>query len=331
MPDATHTDDTVLEREANIHGLVLPLIAVDEEARWHPVGTAFVIVTFGPHKALLVTAGHNLRHIVRRDMRGPRASEIMTADFGAPRTVSITPRSKIYVVLETTAVTAVSELDPCWFSEETDVGLALASLPADGRATFTASLAIDTSPVREGTPVFAFGYSELRADFVRPPDYDRQDFAVALHKMLNCRSGRVLKNCPSGAGINKWPGFLVDIPFDSAMSGGPVLDMSGDMPIVRGLIGSDLSVSALDGSIGSGVQAFVSSLWPGLGVRLNVFIEAPSAQSPHKIERFFDLIRLGLIKDHGNSIAHFRIVPLENGERLQWFDNAVHLGDLKSG
>src|SRR5437867_3454174 len=46
---------------------VLPIFAVAGDARWEPVGTAFVIAVLEPKTALLLTAAHNIRFVMGID------------------------------------------------------------------------------------------------------------------------------------------------------------------------------------------------------------------------------------------------------------------------
>ena len=161
----------------------------------------------------------------------------------------------------------------------------------------------------------AVGYRGMRADFTAPPNYDTEDFQVQLALALQTRSGTVVQVCPQGAGINRWPGFLVDTSFDSGMSGGPVIDLSGAVPLVRGIVGADMSETREDSARGSGVQAFATMLWLAMVIETQITLvgEGESLLVGPENSRLLDFVRCGVVDDHGRAHEHVRIHQTANG------------------
>lgn len=304
--------------------LVLPLIAFTSDAKWHPLGTAFVAGVLNPKTALLITAAHTIDFVVALDQPRPKQAP------GIPLAFQTQPKS---IDLRSTRMRAglyggagkftLAEIQRTWRVNECDVALSVASLPSDSPVTFTRHLAIDSSPMTLGTPVTAAGYPRMCASFVTPPDYDRQDFQVEFSRQLHFRSGNVSMLCPHGIGIHRWPGFLVNAAFDSGMSGGPIVDFSRDVPVVRGIVGGDLSDNESDGSLGSGVQAFGSTLWPFLDAELDFAVRLEGVGDAVPVERVIDLVRLNALDDRGDPLQHFRARNTDAGRFLSWEEAVV--------
>src|SRR5207248_2873515 len=122
-------------------------------------------------------------------------------------------------------------------------------------------LPIDPSPVLPGTTVHATGYAGL--PLTERHDWEGQIFRVRLERRLELRQGLVVERHLGGLRQFKWPVFQVDTSLDSGMSGGPILELRGNEPIVRGVICGDLTLGDNPG-VGSGAQAFATELWPTL-------------------------------------------------------------------
>jgi hypothetical protein len=136
-------------------------------------------------------------------------------------------------------------------------------------------------------------------------NWDAQTFGVRLERRLDAREGVVVDRHPGGVRHFKWPVFKVNVSLDSGMSGGPILELRGGEPIVRGVISGDLALADEVG-VGSGAEPFASELWPILMMPASVadsFV-AENGQ-PLAVDTILDMIRENLIADRGNTIANF--------------------------
>lgn len=165
--------------------------------------------------------------------------------------------------------------------------------------------------------MMAVGYPGMLAESTA--DFEKREFLGQLRLELQCRFGSVVKKCPTGIGIHKWPGFLVSCPLDSGMSGGPLIDLSGAVPTARGIVGGDVSETAEDGTRGSGIQAFASMLWPAMLTPTQIALEAEDGTLlvPENA-RLIDLVRHGLIDDLGRSQEHVRFEEKDGILRCWW-------------
>ena len=303
--------------------VVLPLITIAEDARWHPVGTAFVVGTPEPKRALLLTAAHNLVYVQERIDEPWRHHHP-----AAPREFLPTPaerinlrRTRVYALLVLPSGSILAEMVEGWFHNDLDVALLLVTIRPDQDAAFPAQLALDTRPIATGVPVMAVGYPAMRADFSEPPDYGAEHFRVKLDLNLVYRTGTVTALRPQGEGIHRWPGFLVNFALDSGMSGGPIIDLSGESPVVRGIVGGDLSESPDDGTRGSAAHAFAELLWPAMIIKTPINVAARPDEPPHTTDAsLLDLARYGIIDDRGRAHEHVRIDPLGDGRGRIWWD-----------
>jgi hypothetical protein len=284
------------------------LIAVGGDAQWHPLGSAFVIAVADPRTAFLLTATHSIDHAVAIDQPRPRHAatlpDILVPD--RPRVIGL-KRTRICALVTDPEPSAIAELETAWALGAHDVALLLVRIPEAYPGRFVGQLPIDFSPVPIGTQLLAIGYPGTKARFAAPPDYDNFRFSVTLDTTLERRPTTVLEHCPTGSGIHRWPGFFVDCAFDSGMSGGPLIELRDSLPVVRGLVGGDLSAGE-DHAIGSGLRAFASILWPALATPIGVNVCFDTDPTLKVVGNLLDMVRFGLIDDRGNALAHLRLL-----------------------
>jgi trypsin-like peptidase len=306
--------------DAELKRVVVPLIAIKDDAQWCPIGTAFVISTFTPSTALLLTAAHNLRDMVHIDSPRTRHAANMPPHFLPPAPKSVQIKStRFYAGVESPQGFVLADIVKSWYQHNTDLGAAIATIPSARPAEFTSSFAIDPSPVQAGSPLTAIGYPRLKADFMVPPDYEKNDFRIRFEKRIEMRAGTVQVEYKQGVTIHSGPGFTIDTPFDSCMSGGPIVDFTRDVPIVRGLISGDLSETQGDEASGSGGHAYGSALWPVLALPMNLSVQLQSkGGETARIARMIDLISHGVLNDRGGAIAHFRCTDGAIGQTVAW-------------
>lgn len=292
---------------------VLPLVAIAPDARWRPLGTAFVVSVQDGKQALLLTAAHNVRFACAID--SPRSGHHATAlsEFLPKARAQLDLRNTyIHAILPLDTGWILTEMSRSWLLEGLDVALMSVAIPPHIDATFPTQFSLDTRPIEAGTAVMAVGYPGLYAGLTAPPDYEANRFEVRLDLCIEYRTGKVSQICPTGVGIHHWPGFLVDFPFDSGMSGGPVIDISGDTPVVRGLIGGDVSEVPTDGTRGSGAQAFASMLWPAMLIKTQLHLSKTAGAPPLTTDaHLLDLVQHGFIDDRGQAHCHIRLTETE--------------------
>jgi hypothetical protein len=307
--------------------LVVPLFAVTKSAEWHAIGTAFVVAALGRH-ALLVTAGHNLDYF--RTLVLPPSRQHPTV----PSLFKIRTPSKLELDgAELVAlVSKRGQFDVAVFGSASqvtclDVALISVSLPEDTVCDFERAFAIDTTPALPiGLPLTAIGYSGLGASSNQ--DWEKKVFtATANEGSLVARSGKVVSNVEAG-GANRFTGIYMSTPFDSGMSGGPVVELRNEEPFVRGVITSDLSEDRSNQAAGSGARAFASSIWMVAGLRafgVNLEHEDGTLEVAPFVR---DLIAKKKIRDVGDAHKYVQVLEEVDGDdrrlrTLKWIGAGV--------
>jgi hypothetical protein len=110
-------------------------------------------------------------------------------------------------------------------------------------------------------------------------------------------------------------GFIIgtDIPTDSGLSGGPLIDLEATSVI--GIASRDPCVLGMDASIGAGESKFTPILpLLALGLPEGVqFPNQPPPQPPMPFHTILDLVQWGEISDIGDCVHSTRVVgPAEN-------------------
>jgi len=294
---------------------VFPIIAVAGDAQWHPIGTAFVIAVVAPKTAFLLTAAHNLHYIARVDAPHTQRNPIVAPDFHAepPSQVNLSS-TYVYAFVRNGPGGVLAEMIRSWVCNTSDVALMLMQIRPDDEAEFPYRISLDSRPIREDTPTMAVGYPHMRADFTSPPDYEALDFRVGLGLPFVTRIGKVVSIHPQGFGICRWPGFRVDASFDSGMSGGPVIDLSGPVPLVRGIVCADMSGQFEDGTRIEGRQGFASMLWPAMTINPQItLLGEDGGLLVSEDSRLLDFVRCGVVDDHGQAHDHVCIHQTTSG------------------
>ncbi len=306
--------------------VVLPLGVVATDASWQFVGTAFVIGIPEPKSALLLTAAHNVARIRALEL-GRERSHFTTPPEFRPSTEYVEVRKTAPFVnlmqgRRGRPVGVPVEVRDFWEFGTIDVALLLASIRPEVDAVFEKALSLDTRPIDPDVGIWAAGYSSLQAQFNNPPDYEAQVFEIRYDVELQALGGQVVDVLPQGSGIHRGPGFLVSCPFQSGMSGGPVITFAGRVPTVRGIITGDLSESADAPAVGSGARAFAAMLWPAMVTQTNVVLHGADDRvlQPRR-SRLMDFVRHGVVNDLGRADKHVRSVP--DSGALVWEDTYV--------
>jgi len=111
---------------------------------------------------------------------------------------------------------------------------------------------------------------------------------------------------------------MVDIAFDSGMSGGPLIELFGSTPVVRAMVSADVSESPRTGVEASGAHAFASLLLPIAGLRVYgtsiTFADGTQLDDPSVL----DLIKNGVIKHYGDVLETLRIEDVDGRVTVTW-------------
>jgi hypothetical protein len=308
--------DSILE---NIEQVMFPLFAVTSDAKWHPVGTAFVVATFEDGYALLFTAAHNLKYVMHLDK--PYSSEHPTTpiEFLKKKANSnrVLEKTNLYALVKYDEEPFLAALYQAQTLGGSDLGAFMLRLDPRKKKAFKLRFAINSAPVELGKRLTAFGYKKMQFRWVEEPNYDENRFDIEIgYGGPGSKDGRVTQLCPKGIGINKWPGYLTNIPIDSGMSGGPLIDFDGEIPTVRGIIGADISLESNEQSVGSGIQAFASALHPILAMEFPIQVRKDGKIVP--TNSILDMAANGIIQDVGEPKKHFKKFKVGENDVVGW-------------
>ena len=292
------------ELKEALQKMVLPVVAIGGDGRWHNCGTGF-IVSASNRSALLLSAAHVFdipvqlsQPIPRHHLSSPFAVALKQIDLrqtqlrAVCRTSDNTPHLAV--------IDKVSMINPL------DIAACSIHLPpsATPDTIFPSRFLIDTKPLSNGEQVLAVGYHSMsvQQDTLEGVGSDAGLFSFTL----KTRHGVVTEVFPSIGPHNEPVScFQVNIAFDSGMSGGPVIKKSS-LPelVVCGIIGKDFSDSGA-AQRGSGIQALAWALWQAMA--LTVELEDVSGSS--ETTSLLELVKRHLIDDRGDAASHIRITP----------------------
>jgi hypothetical protein len=297
----------------DLRRVVLPIVAINSKWRVEAIGTAFVVLAFGKY-AIALTAAHCLQHIARLDAPYPRSYNSVPPWLPRPVVTDIDLEDYKGRVLypDATGNYQALYLAKAYAIQPSDIAVCRLEVPHKLETTvkFEKRLIIDSSPPKAHTNVIAVGY----ADMTFPdPDMEVLGDDAAHGKIslkLNRRPGRVLEVYETRGPRNEsYPCFTSSIPFDSGMSGGPVLDMSDGRACAIGVISYDLSLGA--SNAGCGECAVSSILWPAMATKMKGE-ELDDITAPSLI----DFERVGLVEDRGKAHQHIKFMPCEQDSSL---------------
>jgi hypothetical protein len=299
---------------------VLPLVAFGQNKRLHAIGTAFVVATMNLSKAaLLLTARHNISFVQQIDSPHSRHHSTALPEFlPTPSNFVQLQKTGVHAILMLGSTAIIANMVRAWTFPGLDITAMLVEIPSHEEGTFPVKFDIDTRPIEAGTPVMAVGYPAMEAEHLDSPELVT-NYRVNLTLPLQCRTGSVIRVCRKGEGIYSWPGYFVDFPFDSAMSGGPVIDLSANTPLVRGIVCGDMSENSYDQKRGSGLRAFVSTLWPAMLIDTHIPLrKRDGTNAPVNDTRLVDFIKHGLITDIGQAHLHIKQVEPSPDAESSW-------------
>jgi hypothetical protein len=275
---------------AEIKRCILPLAATTREAKWVGLGTGFVVgLTDDARSALLMTAAHVLKYATTLD-------PYLTKSVSLPGLIPPPPPS-----LGATTVLAMlpsgspARMARCWWRDDSDIGLAIVTLPEDEPAVFDKKIPIDITPfIEPGTDIVAIGYPTFAGDFVEPPDYENQKFHVKVSWKIESRLGKVVEQVmPHGnhPGI----GVRVSCSFPPGLSGAPVLAGDDTHIAARALVSSDWDASNSNGGL-------AALLTPAVAIKAEYLTVHTTLGELHD-PTVFELIQGGVIQTVGFTAA----------------------------
>jgi hypothetical protein len=288
--------------------VVLPIVAVERDTSWHAIGTG-AIVAADEFQAVLLTAAHTLQHVVHIDRPRPRSHPTTPPEFRPPdaRTINLVS-TNIYALYDRDGECRVCPITKSWYLSGLDVAFSVVNLDHRDGLTFRHRIAVDFAEPKMGESVSAIAYTGLQAT----ADGTLEQPSATVRLQPTWRQGQIVNVCPQGSGLCRWPCFETNIPFDSGMSGGPMVQVVGHEVVVRGIVDADLSLGE-DASKGTGLHSIAATLWPSLGTEIAVH----DGEGLKRIQ-LIDLIRHGKIDDRSNSTAHFSSVTDDEGQHLYW-------------
>lgn len=293
----------------DLQRVMLPILITGNKGQLAPIGTGFVIGAFG-RQALVMSAAHNFDEI--RALDRPWQLHHPTSLFHVEEMNVVLQRTRMWTALwDDPNGMAVARIEKVWISNPLDIALASVRLPdeAPPNLAFNLKLPIDTRPPAVGSRIAALGYSGMDAQELG--ESSTYPFLHTMSQKLEWREGKVLdvfaRTGPTG---QQWPGFRCDVPFDSGMSGGPVLCFGERGFAVGGVIHADESVDENDMRKGSGRNALAAMLWPSVITP----IDGEVAETALPLQSLLDLIRHGYVEDWGAAQEHVEIASATDGQ-----------------
>ncbi len=257
-----------------LRSVVWPLIVKHNDGTREPQGSATVVGALGRH-ALLITAGHTLSAILRKDQQS--ATKLTSTPH--PNNSSV-DREHTWenVSLEVLATNEKGDYETCsvshaGFSESTDAAILFVDVPEKSKHFIDTALPIRSLGPDVGEQIHAVGYFDFKdvTDQCVPPFIPEEVLGDLVGQFFDSKmslfKGKVLATFEDGITINRWPCFQVSTPFHSGMSGGAVISVNSDGRLALcGVISSDISRSDANKEHGSGEHAISSKIYPMLGM-----------------------------------------------------------------
>jgi hypothetical protein len=305
----TSDSDATAALKAYLKSVVLPIIVVGPNGAAKHVGTAAIIASLPDRQLLILTAKHCIIDDIKKvDQPYGDYAHASTPDvfrIEPPKDLLI-KNTDCFVLFPFQEGNKSSAIGKAVYKPEFDVALASCILP-DGVEP-PVPLAIDTNPPQVGMRGLAVGYSDMRARTVRLEENARAGH-WEFEGQFAPRRCEVIKAEPHGSSMCRWPCFQIDVPIDSGMSGGPVVNFpDNEHAAVCGVLASDLSINPDKQTEGSGEKALASALW--ISVALSMWIERGNGTMEEWT--LLDLIKKGIVQDFGT--AHFELTATQDGK-----------------
>lgn len=287
---------------------VVPIFFREHLDREHiHIGTGFVIAAMGAH-AVVITAAHVLLDIIHR-VTPPTPPTLFPDSSNEPLTAISSIKHEHYVLFNVGTQTLVGEVTHAWGCQLSDLAILCIDIPLESNTKITQQLAINSTGPQVADKISVHGYFDVKdksADLI-PSGFEsliryamNGDLPALAEGYLASLNGQVKERFPDGVPLVRGACFRVDQPFNSGMSGGPVIQWINEVPVVCGVISHDDS----DSAYGTGKWAIASELGRLLDLNLLVNGQYPlsytsASVAPTPIRCLRDLVRLGVIKDLG--------------------------------
>lgn len=288
--------------------VILPIVVTCTDGHYEPIGTAFVILAAGKD-AIALSAAHNFHYIAREVDGGYDTCDPTTPPEFRPRKQDIKFRSTEARVIypDIRGEMHLPYISRAYVDMPSDIAVCILKIPDNLPVdlVFDQWLGLNSAPPIVGTRVAAVGYSGMKVLSNRMEGTERK---VTHTENLTRRIGLITEVFPERGPLNQpAPCFQCNIPFDSGMSGGPIIDLSHEEEISAiGVISSDSSHDPLSPSTGSGLSAIASTLWPALTTKMK-----SETLSGMESPTLLDFVKLGLLLDRSEPEKHLTFTPID--------------------
>jgi S1-C subfamily serine protease len=187
-----------------------------------------------------------------------------------------------------------------WYNSFSDIAV-LQILNLTEQKHEDVGLKLNALPPQEGTTVSAFGYPSTNIEAVITHS---EDISITFRVHAMTTTGpvlRVFENRRDSSMLN-FPCFEINARFEPGMSGGPVFNESGEL---CGII-----CSAITPTQGVAHIAYAASLWPILGIKIDLDMPGCTVKGPYGL---FELGDVGVIAVRNWDVIKKRIEMIEEG------------------
>jgi len=316
--------------------VVVPILFKEKEKEYIQLGSGFVISAMGGH-AVVITAAHVLDEAIKKSSDKRKIKNVAPFIFDTSVQKAENNDNDICVFFNSSTMGsgAIGTVSMAWGDKYSDLAVLMANIPADYGFKVDTKVTINSKGPSVNTDVIAVGYFGLKdsTNKMAPPGLgsflrNLFGFTAITGKFSKPIKGKVVELFNNGGIFTKTPCFRVDIPFHSGMSGGAIIDVSGEYPVVCGVISHDSS-DKNSAQYGTGEFAIASAIWPALLLELTVngnyylkySYQTESGKSdPKTIKRLLDFIDEGIIQDVSDPINRLVNVKRKSNGSLsfQW-------------
>lgn len=299
--------------------LIVPIVAVLREEIIIPLGSGFIVGTFNntmKNSAILMTAAHVINWT--RDIENPRKRNHPTAlpEFLPPQEKEYYWRDlQVYVLLYGTPNKVyAATIWGSWYDLDRDIalcGIGVSEDAAKENYRLKTSLKINSRGPHVGANVIAAGYHSLEKEL---DDMDPQQLKkgeIEFDGNIDLYGGVVTQLYHDrGPRKHTWPCFSSNLPFYHGMSGGPVIQITGNQNsiVACGVISSDFT--AMDSEAGN--EPMASIMWTSFYMSTDIKIN-PGLKDELKTPSFLDLVKVKVIKDVMGADRHVSINYSDDG------------------
>jgi hypothetical protein len=209
--------------------------------------------------------------------------------------------------------TFLGEVTHAWGCQTSDLAILCVDVAATTNARIIQQLSINSTGPQLGAKISVHGYFDIQdksAELIPASLEPLIEHSISgqlptrLAGQLALLKGHVVERFPDGVALVRGSCFRVNQPFNSGMSGGPIIQWINGIPAVCGVISHDDS----DNAYGTGKWAIAAELGRVLDLNLTVngrypLSYASAGVSDTPIRYLRDLVRLGVIKDLTSTIV----------------------------